>query len=58
MVKNLFKSKGVEYQEYGTDSEEYGNLIRRHGYIATVPVIEIGEKILTGYNPSLLLKNI
>lgn len=54
MVKQFLAYKKVEYVEYSKDSEEFRELIKKHGHLSTVPVIEIDNTLVLGYNPSRL----
>lgn len=50
-AKEYFQKKGIEYQEINVaeDMEAQQEMIQKSGQM-TVPVIEIGNKILNGWN--------
>lgn len=54
MVKQFLDFKKVEYKEYSRESEEWKRLISTHGHLSTVPVIEVDNTLVLGYNPSRL----
>lgn len=51
MAKEFFKEKGVEYQEFdvAADPEKRSHMIDLTGQLG-VPVIEIGDAIVVGFN--------
>lgn len=54
-VKNFFKFKGIEYEEFGVDSDEFAELAKDHD-VRTVPIIQTKDRVIFGYNPSELAK--
>jgi len=54
MVKQFLAYKDVKYTEYTTESDEYKELISKHGHLSTVPVLEVDNTLVLGYNPSRL----
>ncbi len=53
MVKQYFKYKNVEYTEYDMQSDEFKELAAKNN-LFTVPVIDIDNTLVLGYNPSRL----
>ena len=51
MVKEYLKEKGIEFEEIdvGSNKEKAQEMVEKSGQMG-VPVLEIGEKIVIGFN--------
>jgi len=56
-AKELFKEKGIEYNEYnvGHDADKRKEMIDKTGQMG-VPVIQIGDDVMVGFDRTAVLE--
>ncbi len=57
MAKDFFTSKGIVYEDFNvsTDSEKRKEMVEKSGQMG-VPVIEIGDKMIVGFNKPKIME--